>query len=265
MVQLGVAVRRFASCLVIVAALLAQAHEAWAADLRITYAELTRIVDKVAGESKIYLNTVPGLFSQGSYISVGGQQRSLTIPNKQFSLAGSVYTYYITDLSSGSVRISPIDGGLRLTISFPKDGPVLTGECVSGGCTLGNALPSVVWPGAMAMIDFVPVQYNGSVSLKVTSVQLLGNPRLVCRTNVDFFSESACAIARQFSTSTIQNTKLQVAKSIKDEINNPEIQAQLAEGLKKYLSLGPAGAIAINSLSIDPKSMTVRFVFATGN
>lgn len=262
---MGVPVRRVASACVLILAVVVQAIAAQAADLRITYTELTRIVDKVAGEAKVYLNTTPGFLTQGSYLSVAGQQRSLSIPNKQFSFGGSVYVYYINDVTSGSVRISPIDGGLRLTITFPKDGALLTGECLSGGCQLGNALPSVVWPGAMVYIDFVPVQYDGSLSLKVNNVQLLGSPRLVCRSDVDFISEGACAIARQFSNSTIQNTKVQVAKTIKDEINKPEVQAQLAEGLKKYLSLGPAGAIAINNLALDTKSMTVRFVFATGN
>lgn len=237
---------------------------AGAADLRISFAELTKLIEGMAAQSKIYLNTVPGLFTTGSYVSVAGQQKPLPIQAQTFNILTSTYTYYINDVTSGSVSITPISSGLRLTVTFPKDGAVLTGACLSGNCTFKDALPDIVWPGAMALIDFVPVQANGSVSLKVTNVQLLGAPRAVCRSSAGVISESACAISRPWANRTIQTTKAQIAQTIKDEINKPEIQQQLADGLKQYLSLGPAGAIAINNLTIEPKSMTIKFMFATG-
>jgi hypothetical protein len=39
------------------------------------------------------------------------------------------------------------------------------------------------------------------------------------------------------------------------------LQAQLAEGLKSYLTVGTSGAVAINEVSIAPSSMTVNFRF----
>ena len=33
------------------------------------------------------------------------------------------------------------------------------------------------------------------------------------------------------------------------------------EGLKRYLTLGPAGEVAISNISIDPNTMTVQFRF----
>jgi len=236
-----------------------------AADLRLTFAELTGLVQSIAGNSKVYLNNVPGgLFSTGSYISLAGQQRDLPISAQTFSFLGSTYGYYVSDVSSTSLQISPISGGLRLRVAFEDDGPELVGRCVEGSCGFEDALPVVEWPGAGALIDFEPVQFNGSVSLRVKNVQLLGNPRAVCRADVGFGSRAECSAARYWADRAIARARNEIGNTIKDAVNKPEIQAQLADGLKKYLSLGPAGAIAINNLTLEPKSMVVKFKFAAG-
>jgi hypothetical protein len=48
---------------------------------------------------------------------------------------------------------------------------------------------------------------------------------------------------------------------LKAAANQQAIQQQLADGLKRYLSLGQAGEVAISDISIDPKTLTVNFKF----
>ena len=235
------------------------------ADLRISFAELTKLVQVIAKDAKIHLHNLPGtLFTSGSSITVAGQSRELPIGPKSFPFAGSTYAYYLDDVTSQSVRVSAIEGGLRLSATFDKKGAVLVGRCVSGPCTFAAGLPDIDWPGAVAQIDVKPVQFNGSVALKATRVQLLGTPRAVCRNSGGLISGLECNLARAYADRTIADTKLSIAQMIQEQINKPEIQQQLADGLKGFLSIGPGGAIAINNLTLEPKSMTVRFNFAAG-
>lgn len=260
-------VYRFAVALVLFGVTLLHGPWAKAADLKITFSELTELVRSIASGSKIYLNNVPpgpigGLFTSGSTVSVGGgAAQPLEIPAKTFPILRSTYAYYLNDITSKSLRIVPINGGLRLIMEFEDEGPELVARCLSGNCTFADTLPDIEWPGAGAQIDLVPVQFNGSVALRIKRVQLLGSPRAVCQGDADFFEGGACAVGRPWANRTIQQVKPEIEKAIRDEINKPAIQQQFADGLKKFLSLGPAGVIAINNLSLDPSSLTVKFNF----
>lgn len=242
---------------------------AYAADLRVTFGELTEIIRTIAGGSKIYLNNVPPgplalLTSSGSSITVGGFNQPLDqIPAKTFPILNSTYAYYINDIASKSLDIEPIKGGLRLKMMFEDDNPELVARCISGNCTFADTLPDIEWPGAGAHIDLEPVQFNGSLAMQVKRVKLLGTPRAVCQSDASFFESGACTAGKPWANRTIAQLIPEIEKTIRDEINKPAIQQQFADGLKKYLSLGPAGVIAINNLSLDPGSMTVRFKFAT--
>ncbi|MFM1816122.1 MAG: hypothetical protein RLZ98_2817 [Pseudomonadota bacterium] len=263
----GLTVRKlFAACTAFVLAVSAGAGVR-AADLRITYGELTELVRTIAGDAKIYLNNVPpgplmGLFSTGSSVTVSGATYPIPIPVKTFGIFNSTYAYYINDVTSTSLRIVPGNAGLQLIMEFEDQGAELVARCVTGACSLSEALPNIEWPGAGARIDLEPIQFNGSVSLRIKRVRLMGSPRAVCQSEAGFISSSACSIGRPWANRTIAQVRPEIERSIRDAVNQPELQQQLADGLKKFLTLGPAGVIKIDNLALDPKSMTVKFNFA---
>lgn len=249
---------------------LLQSASSQAAELRITFDELTKLVQSIADTTKIYLNSVPSgfltngaLFASGSYIEIGSQRYELPRLEKQFDKAGSKYGYYVKDMSSTSIRVSAVDRALRLTVAFESDGPEAVPACISGECPLLNFLPEIEWTRPSVNLDFVPVQFNGSVSLKVTNVSIGGTPQPVCRPSSDFWARAACNIGLAFANQSISKLRTELPKTLKEAINQADIQQRLSEGLKGYLVVGQAGAVAINAISIAPSSMTVNFKFNT--
>src|SRR5262245_13842809 len=87
-----------------------------AADLKVSFAELTRLLQSLAATTRIYLNNVPGgLFANQSFAQVGNApQTPISIPVKTFDVLGSRYGYYVSDVSSTAVRLTPIAGALRM-------------------------------------------------------------------------------------------------------------------------------------------------------
>lgn len=250
------------------AAVLASASALWpagAADLRITFAELTRLLQGIASGTRIYLNNVPGgLFSSQSYVRVSNtQEYPIPIPARTFRILGSTYGYYVSDVGSSTVKLIPINGALRLVINFESDGPEAMAMCVSGGCALADILPDVQWDNAVANIDFVPVRFNGSIAFEVKAVSVGGTARAVCKGTADFLERQACSLGLPFANRTIKQLKTDLPRLLREAVNQPGIQQQLAEGLKRFLVLGPGGEIAINNITIDPNSMTVSFRFNT--
>lgn len=235
-----------------------------AADLKISFAELTRLLQSIAQGTRIYLNNVPGgLFANQSFVQVSNtQQYPVAIPAKTFNILGSTYGYFVSDVASTSVKLTPINGALRLAVSFEAEGPEAIAQCLAGGCGLTDVLPDIQWDNAVANIDFVPVRLNGSISLEVKTVSVTGTPRAVCKGNADFLERQACSLGLPFANRSINQLKADLPRLLKDAANQPGIQQQLAEGLKRYLTLGPAGEVAISNISIDPNTMTVQFKFS---
>jgi hypothetical protein len=249
---------------------LLQSASSRAAELRITFDELTKLVQSIADTTKIHLNSVPGglftsggLFASGSYIEIGSKRYDLPKLEKQFDKAGSKYGYYVKDMSSTTVRVSAVEGALRLTAVMESDGPEAVPACVSGECPLLNFLPDIEWTRPSVSLDFVPVQFNGSVSLKVKNVVIGGTPQPVCRPSPDFWARAACNIGRAFANQSISKLRTELPKTLKEAINQTDIQQKLSEGLKGYLVVGQAGAVAINAISIAPSRMIVNFRFNT--
>lgn len=236
-----------------------------AADLRISFAELTRLLQGIASGTRIYLNNVPGnLFASQSFVQVSTtQQYPVPIPGKTFQVLGSTYGYYVSDVATTAVKLIPINGALRLVVNFESEGPEAMAMCVSGGCALADVLPDIQWDNAVANIDFVPIRLNGSVSLEVRTVTVGGTPRAVCKGTADFLERQACSLGLPFANRAINQLKADLPRILRDAANQPGIQQQLAEGLKRYLTLGPAGEVAINNISIDPNTLTVQFRFNT--
>lgn len=255
--------RRLVLGLAVVTGLVAAVPRGEAADLRISFAELTRLLQVIAGGAKIYLNNVPGgLFASQSYVQITPTQSyPVDVPVKSFDILGSKYAYFIADISSTSVKVAPVPGALRLTVSFEGDGPEAIAQCLSGSCTFANVLPDIQWEGALINIDFVPIRFNGSISLEVKTVTIGGKVTAVCKQSAEFIARQACALGRPFATRTINNLRADLPNTIKAAANKQAIQQQLAEGLKRYLSLGQAGEVSISDISIDPKTMNVNFKF----
>ena len=245
------------------------AAPAAAADLRITFTELTRLLQSIAGGTRIYLNNVPGgMFASQSYVQITPtQQYPVAVPVKSFDILGSKYGYFVSDVSSTTVKISPVAGALRLTVSFESDGPEAVAGCLSGACTLKDALPDIQWDKATVNIDFVPIRFGGSISLEVRNVTTGGTARGVCKASAEFFAREACTLGLPLANRSINQMRAELPAVLKAAANQQPIQQQLADGLKRYLSLGQAGEVAISDISIDTKTLTVNFKFnqAGGN
>jgi hypothetical protein len=155
----------------------------------------------------------------------------------------------------------PASGALRLVVAFEGDGPEAVAVCISGSCQLADVLPDIQWDNATVNIDFVPIRFNGSISLEVRNVSTSGTPRAVCKGTADFLERQACRLGLPFANRTISQLRRDLPGIIRTAANQQSIQSQLAEGLKRYLTLGQAGEVAINNISIDPKTLTIVFRF----
>ena len=247
-------------------ALVPPAGRTEAADLRISFAELTRLLQSIASGARIYLNNVPGgMFANQSFVQITStQQYPVAIPVKSFDILGSKYGYFVSDVGSTSVRVTPTSGALRLVVSFESEGPEAVAGCISGTCTLADVLPDIQWDNAVVNVDFVPVRFNGSISLEVRSVTTGGTPRAVCKASADFIERQACNLGLPFANRTISQLRRELPGILMNAANQSGVQQQLAEGLKRYLTLGQAGEVAISNISIDPKTLTVNFSFNAG-
>src|SRR5262249_13708071 len=86
---------RLVSITFVAASCFGLAGGARAAELRIPFEELTRLVQSIAAETQIYLNSVPGgLFTTSSSIKIGSQSYPLPPLEKKFVKGGSTYAYY---------------------------------------------------------------------------------------------------------------------------------------------------------------------------
>jgi hypothetical protein len=235
------------------------AAQARAAELRLTFDELTRIVESIAAETQIYLNSVPGgLFTTYSNVKIGTQTYSLPTLEKKFSKGGSTYAYYVRSMTSSSVTVAPANRALRLTVTFKTDGPVAVAACVSGECSLLDFMPDIYWAAPKVTMDVVPVRFGGGISLKVDKVTIGGALRTACRSSSGLLS---CNIGLVFAQQSIASLKTELPAALKSALNEEGLQTQLAEGLKGYLTVGTTGAVAINAVTIAPSSMTVNFRF----
>ena len=237
-----------------------------AAELKISHAELAAIVQAVIGDAKLHLHNVPGgLFSltAQSYLSIAGQQTAIPLPAKSFVLLGSTYAYYVNNLDSSSITATGVPSAVRLTVTFKSSGADLTGGCVEGECLLATALPNIAWSAGTVAIDLVPVKAGAGVALQAKAVTIGGNLRARCDNKSGFFSVGACDIALPFANRTITRMKPEIAATLKDTINSAETQAELSKRLKTYLTLGPAGEIAVDSVTSDAKGVSVKFRIGT--
>ncbi len=235
-----------------------------AAELRITLSELAGLVQAVAGDAKIHLNNKPGGFLAGtsaSYFAIAGKETPIPLAPKSFALFGSTYAYYVDDLNSESIKISAAGSAVRLTLKFQPNA-VISGGCISGECGLAGALPKIVWKNGTIDIDVVPVHFKNSLALEVRNIAISGALSARCVSTGNIFSDGACKAGLGYANRTIAKLKPDLAAKVKDKVNDPATQAGVADGLRKYLTVGPSGAIAITNVTRDAKGVTISFQLA---
>lgn len=232
-----------------------------AAELKISYAELSGIVRTVLGDARLHLHNKPaGIFdlSAGSYLAVAGKQFDLPLPLKSFDILGSSYAYYVDDLNSQTITAEPVSGAVRLNLTFDPRA-TLSATCISGDCSLTNALPAIVWRGGTVSIDIVPTHVGLSLALKVRDVKIGGTFSVGCSSG-GVFSKSACSLAVGYARRTVARMKPEIAGMIKDQVNDAASQSKVADGLKSHLKIGETGAFDITNVRTD--ASVVRITFA---
>ena len=236
-----------------------------AAELKISLAELARILTVTLGDAKLRLHNVPGCminFTPGSSLTIGSTQVPLPVPARSFVVAGTTYAYYVNELNSGPITISAVPSALRFTIPFVTNGPALVGKCVEGFCFSDSVLPEIQWRRAVVTFDLTPVYVNGDLSLDLKRVDIGGTFTPDCNMATGIFSGGLCDIALSKARSATRSLKIDLDKTLKDQVNAPEIQAKLASGLRAYLKFGPAGEVRFSKVTVDADNLTLTFCLA---
>lgn len=263
--MLGIS-RQFVA-LVVSAALLClmPARAAHAAELRISFTELARIVSGTLAGAKLRLHNTPaGVFdfAQPSSLMIGAGNVPLPIPARTFEVAGSQYAYYLNDLNSTRIAVTPAPGALRLSITFEGTGGELLGACVSGFCVSNSALPEIQWANAVVAVDLVPTLVAGSLSLTSKQVDVGGTFTPDCERAKGLFSGGLCKAILPQARKAVSRLKVDINAGLKAQINAPEVQAKLATALRSYLKFGPAGDITINRVGVEGEIVSVTFCLA---
>lgn len=236
-----------------------------AAELKISLAELAKILSAALGEPKLRLHNVPGgIFSltPGSSLTIGSGSIAIPIPARAFVVGGTTYAYYINDLNSKKIAISAVPGALRLTITFDDTGPEMIGKCVSGFCVGDSLLPEIQWNAPIVTIDLAPVATATGVSLVTKKVDVGGSFTPDCYGATGIFSGSLCKIVLPQARKATANLKTDLNASLMTQLNSTEMQAKFAATLKSNLKFGPAGEAVFSKVGVDSTNVTLTFCLA---
>lgn len=265
---MGVRVRVFrhiAGVAVALAMMVGAVAPSQAAELRISLAELAKILSTALGEPKLRLHNVPaGLFSltPGSSMTIGSTSVPIPIPARSFVVGGTTYAYYINDLNSKKIAISAVPSALRFTITFDDSGPEMIGKCVSGFCVGDSLLPEIQWIAPVVTVDLAPVATAAGLSLVVKKVDVGGSFAPDCLGATGIFSGSLCKIVLPQARKSTANLKADLNTSLMTQLNSPDMQAKLAGALKSYLKFGPAGEVQFSKVVVDQTNVTLTFCLA---
>jgi hypothetical protein len=257
-------VRRISLSLVAALMMAATAVPSPAAELRISLAELARILTTTLGDAKLRLHNVPGGaldFTPGSSLTIGTTSVTLPIPGRSFEVGVSSYAYYINELNSTKVTISAVPGALRIRIDFESDGPELVGRCVSGLCVGSSGLPEIQWNTPSISVDVAPVSVAGILSLNAKRVEVGGTFAPDCKAATGLFSGSLCNAVLPQARKATAKLKTDLNTTLMSQINGPEIQAKLT-GAMRALKLGPAGEIRFSRVALEGDTLALTFCLA---
>jgi hypothetical protein len=237
-----------------------------AAELRIEFRELAAIARQSLGGASLRLHNAPssGLldFSQGSYVSIGPAQVPVSIPARTFPVAGGTYAYFLNDINSTGVVFEAVPGAVRLTLTFESNDPELLGRCRSGICAPVNALPRIEWSDASVSVDLTPVRVADSLSLVAKAVKIGGTFTPSCSASSALISGGICKSVLARARQAIARLRGDLDGMLREQMNKPDVQAKIAEELKKRLVLGPAGELTIRSVGVNDSAVTVSFCLA---
>ena len=247
-----------------VAGLLAPATPGMAAELRIDFRELASLASGILSGAKIRLHVGSGGvldFAAGSSVTIGGIERPIPTPVRSFEAAGARYAYLLNDINSTGIKVSNAPGAVRLMVTFEEDGPELTGRCLSGICPPDTALPEIEWRGAAVAIDFVPARVGTGLSLKVQKVELKGVFEPRCLQSAGFIAAGICRVILPQARYAISRFRKDLDSALLQQINASTMQEKIADSLKGYLAIGPAGEGRISKVAIDPDGRAVVVSF----
>jgi hypothetical protein len=250
--------------IIAVAMLLTAPGNATAAELRLSYTELARLLGSFLGNAKIYLNSQPGFlgFTSPSSATLGNETITFELPKQPFQFGSSQYVYNLSDISSTSVRITAVPGAIRVALAFEDNGPEIVASCLSGPCNVLNALPQIEWEQPTIAIELVPDDLDGSLTLKVRKVELGGNLTPVCASGIGAIFSGGCNIALPFARSKIARLRGDLDQMVRAKVNSPEEQKKIAAALKPRLVVGPAGPVTVATVTSDQKGLVVSFRLA---
>ena len=238
---------------------------AQAAELKISLAELAKILSASLGEPKLRLHNVPGgVFSlaSGSSLTLGSTSVPIPIPARSFVVAGTTYAYYVNDLNSKKISISAVPSALRFTITFDDTGPEVIGKCASGFCFGDGLLPEIEWNAPVVIIDLAPVLTANGLSLVAKRVDVAGTFAPDCNGATGIFSGSLCKIVLPQARKSTANLKTDLNAALTTQLNAPEMQAKLATAMKSFLKFGPAGEVRFTKVAVDSDTLTLTFCLA---
>ena len=237
---------------------------ATAAELRIDFRELASLTSGILSGAKIRLHTKSDSildFAAGSSVTIGGTERPIPVPARSFEAAGARYAYLLNDINSTGIKVSNAPGAVRLMVAFEEEGPELIGRCLSGICPPDAALPEIEWRGAAVSIDFVPARVGSGLSLKVQKVELKGVFEPRCLPSAGFFAGSLCRAILPQARQSISRFRKDLDSALLQQINASTVQEKIANSLKGYLAIGPAGEVHISQVAIDPDGRAVVVSF----
>lgn len=246
-------------------AVLCATGPASAAELKISLAELARILTVTLGEPALRLHNVPGgaiNFTPGSSLKLGSTTIPIPVPARTFDVAGTTYAYYVNEINSTSIKVSAVPSALRFTVKFSTNGPALIGKCVTGFCLSDGILPEIQWSKPSVTFDLTPVYINGNLSLDLKRVDIGGTFTPDCNAAGGIFSGGICDLALPKARAAARTLKSDLDKTLKDQVNAPDIQTKLASGLRSYLKFGPVGEARFSKVQVDADYVTLTFCLA---
>jgi len=236
-----------------------------AAELRMSFPELAKIASTLLSDAKLRLHTLPGGFfslAAGSYLSIGSAKVPIPVPISPFEVAGARYTYYANEVNSSSVVTTAVAGAVRLTITFEDKDPELVGRCLSGLCAPDSALPQVEWEKPSITLEVAPALFESALSLEVKRVDIGGTFEPRCSTTSNLFSRSVCRVVLSRAKETVARLTKDLDVGLKNQMNAPEQQRKLAEGIKGRLVVGPAGEVKVSAVKVEGETGVLTFCVA---
>lgn len=241
--------------------------DARAAELRIDFNELSTLASAFLSNAKVrFHNAQSGLFdfSAGSSITIGGVEQPIPVPAYKSTALGVPFVYLINDLNSTKITVSPVKGAVRLSAAFESDGPELVGRCLSDLCPSDAVLPQFEWQKAVVNIDLVPTKIPAGLSLKAEHIEVQGEITPHCRSTTAFLAGPLCQAALPKARAMIARMRSDLNGRIRDQLNAGPIQDKIANALKGYLKLGPAGDVQVSRVLVESsgKAVVVSFCLA---